>query len=195
MDDCFDKRKTEFTDQATDIAAWDRVLSTNGDLISQMYTSVTLAERKQSVIDQNLDYINRQQDDIDALLETYESQANELLADLAGPDGLQPVDHEREKAYRLAEDLDEKLGGMSSSLSTVINEINDVSSNLEDTKTDDDPLTQIVKVLNSHLSSLQWIDSHTSELQDRLGQIERLKLQANESIDVSNKLYGQRFGG
>lgn len=186
------KRTSEFQTQAVDIASWDRVLSENGDRISQMYTDVVAAERKQSTIDQSLDYINRQQDDIEALLDTYEAQAQELLSDLAGPDGLQPVDQEREKSYRLAEELNEKLESMGNNLGTVINEINDVSTDLTGTKTDDDPLTQIVKVLNSHLSSLQWIDTHTNELQEKLEQIEVLKSQTRDNLDVSNKVYGAR---
>lgn len=203
------KRSAEFQSQAADIAAWDKVLAENGDRISQMYTDVILAERKQSSIDQTLDYITRQQDDVDALLERYEAQANEFLADLAGPDGLQPVDQEREKAYRLAEELDGKIGAMSNNLETVINEINEVSTDLTDGRaahdrkgankggpdsgnsgssvsilggSSDDPITQIIKILNAHLSSLQWIDTNTTELQEKLDQIEQLKNQGSRML-------------
>ena len=128
----------EFQTQASDINSWDKVLMENGDRITQMYTEVVVAERKQTSIDQTLDYINRQQDDVEALLDNYEAQAAEFLSDLAGPDGLQPVDQEREKSYRLAEDLNEKLEGMSGNLTNVIKEMNTVQSELANANPDDD---------------------------------------------------------
>ncbi|KAF5103456.1 hypothetical protein D0Z03_000173 [Geotrichum reessii] len=186
------KLTKEFQTQASDINDWDKVLMENGDRITQMYTEVVVAERKQTSIDQTLDYINRQQDDVEALLDNYEAQAAEFLADLAGPDGLQPVDQEREKSYRLAEDLNEKLEGMSSNLTNVIKEMNTVQSDLANANPDD-ALTQIVKVLNSHLSSLQWIDTHTTELQDKLDQIQQLENVAHDSVENANRVFGSRY--
>lgn len=182
----------EFQTQASDINSWDKVLMENGDRITQMYTEVVVAERKQTSIDQTLDYINRQQDDVEALLDNYEAQAAEFLSDLAGPDGLQPVDQEREKSYRLAEDLNEKLEGMSGNLTNVIKEMNTVQSELANANPDD-ALTQIVKVLNSHLSSLQWIDSHTTELQEKLDQIQQLESVSHESVESANRVFGSRY--
>jgi nuclear pore complex protein Nup62 len=182
----------EFQTQASDINSWDKVLMENGDRITQMYTEVVVAERKQTSIDQTLDYINRQQDDVEALLDNYEAQAAEFLSDLAGPDGLQPVDQEREKSYRLAEDLNEKLEGMSGNLTNVIKEMNTVQSDLANANPDD-ALTQIVRVLNSHLSSLQWIDSHTTELQDKLDQIQQLESVSHESVESANRVFGSRY--
>ena len=182
----------EFQTQASDINSWDKVLMENGDRITQMYTEVVVAERKQTSIDQTLDYINRQQDDVEALLDNYEAQAAEFLSDLAGPDGLQPVDQEREKSYRLAEDLNEKLESMSGNLTNVIKEMNTVQSELANANPDD-ALTQIVKVLNSHLSSLQWIDSHTTELQEKLDQIQQLESVSHESVESANRVFGSRY--
>lgn len=47
----------------------------------------------------------------------------------------------------------------------MIEEINDASSNLSKHAKSDDPLTQVVRVLNSHLTQLQQIDQGTASLQ------------------------------
>lgn len=175
------KNTSEFQAQATNIASWDRVLVENGEKISDLYNQVVQAEQNQGKIDQLLQYVGKQQDDLEGLLEGYEKQASEFLTNLTGPEGLQPVDQDREKAYRLAEDLNEKLENMGGNLSSVIEEINKVSNDLNHAK-EDDALTQIVKILNSHLSSLQWIDSNTTYLQEKLDQIQTLEAQTRSHV-------------
>jgi nuclear pore complex protein Nup62 len=73
---------------------------------------------------------------------------------------------------------------MGKDLTSMIEEINTASSTLTKTSKADDPvrlewllgildanlpqLSQIVKVLNSHLSSLQWIDQNAASLQAKV---------------------------
>jgi nuclear pore complex protein Nup62 len=49
----------------------------------------------------------------------------------------------------------------------MIVEINGVSADLSNTKSDD-PLSQVVRVLNSHLSQLQQIDMGAARLQQKI---------------------------
>lgn len=81
---------------------------------------------------------------------------------LTGPD------QEREKTYKMAEKLTERLNEMGKDLSKMIKEINEISGTLNKGNKPDDPLTQIVRVLNGHLAQLQWIDSNASALQAKV---------------------------
>jgi septation ring formation regulator EzrA len=76
-----------------------------------------------------------------------------------------PADEEREKAYSLAENLNFQLDDMSSQLSTLISEMNALSSQ---TETEDDPLTMITRILGEHLSSLEWVNASVGDLESRL---------------------------
>lgn len=60
---------------------------------------------------------------------------------------------------------------MSHDLTSMIEEINLASTNLSKSNksaTDSDPLSQIVRVLNSHLSQLQQIDTGAAALQQKV---------------------------
>ncbi|QNP96298.1 Nucleoporin NSP1 [Yarrowia lipolytica] len=174
----------EFRQQAQDIMEWDKVLVDNGDKISDIYAKVIQTEQTQTKVDQLLQYVGKQQDDLESLLTGYEEEASRLLGDLAGTDGLQPVDQERENAYNLAEDLGIKLESMGGNLSSVIEEVNKISNDINNFHRDD-ALTQIVKILNSHLSSLQWIDSNTQSLEQNIEAIKLLEKQVN------SRMYGR----
>jgi len=57
---------------------------------------------------------------------------------------------------------------MGKDLSNMIEEINSASTSLTKTSQPEDPLSQIVKVLNGHLSQLQWIDQNAASLQAKV---------------------------
>lgn len=175
-------RSTEgFKAQAADIRAWDRELVQNGEKIANLYNDVVSAEQNQNRIDQLLDYIEKQQTDLEGMLNAYEKQADALVTNFAGKEGLQPTDQERERTYKLAEDLDERLESVGQNLSGIIEEINKVGHELHHSR-DDDPITQIVKILNAQLSSLQWIDSSTEKLQANLNHIQELGAKTKEGL-------------
>ena len=82
-------------------------------------------------------------------------------------------------SYKAAELCSNRLAEMSHSLSDMIAEVNQASSKLSSTKssaaksTADDPLAQIVRVLNGHLTQLQTIDSGAVELQKKVEQAQK----------------------
>lgn len=162
------KSTTRFKSQAELIAEWDRVLAENGAKVSEVYNEVVAAEQTQTRIDDLLNYLGRQQDDLEAMLDKYERQANEILPE-GSTDRLQPVDRERSEAYSLARQVNTKLDSLETQLATVIDEINKVTKDANQLK-EEDPLAQIVQVLNSHVASLDWIDENASKLQEKLGQ-------------------------
>ncbi|ORX91459.1 hypothetical protein K493DRAFT_227920 [Basidiobolus meristosporus CBS 931.73] len=178
MDEILNKWSSELTqytkkfhEQAVEVAEWDRVLVENGEKISKLYTETVAAEATQANIDQNLEYIDSQQQELSSILDAYESQVRELLdGGLARGEGVQPADEEREKAYNLAEGLNKQLDDMSKNLATMIDEINQsaVLSGTKEAQDDEDPIAQIVQILNAHLTSLEWIDQNSSSLNAQL---------------------------
>ena len=86
-------------------------------------------EETQKTIDQNLDYIDSQQQELSGILDLYEDQVQKLFerdATTAGvnANGLRPVDEQREQTYSLAENLNKQLDDMSLNLTSMIEEIN-----------------------------------------------------------------------
>jgi hypothetical protein len=82
-----------------------------------------------------------------------------------------PADEERERAYSLAENLNFQLDDMSSQLSTLISEMNALSTK---TETEDDPLTMITRILGEHLSSLEWVNGSVEDLETKLQDLNRV---------------------
>lgn len=68
----------------------------------------------------------------------------------------------------MAEKLSERLDEMGKDLTSMIEEVNGASSTLSKTNKADEPISQIVRILNSHLSQLQVIDQGTTELQAKV---------------------------
>ncbi|RUS19190.1 Nsp1-like C-terminal region-domain-containing protein [Endogone sp. FLAS-F59071] len=178
----------EFHRQAAEVAEWDMVLITNGNKISKLYAEVLQAEGAQSTIDHNLDYIEQQQQELANVLEEYEghirgifdqSSSNAGQSGVGGPEGTQPADEEREKAYDLAESLNKQLDEMGKGLGVMIEEINKMGGpsggGTGGDEDGEDAVAQIVKILNAHLTSLQWIDNTSMSLQQKVQDVARLQ--------------------
>ncbi|KAI9823364.1 MAG: FG-nucleoporin nsp1 [Phylliscum demangeonii] len=159
----------DFHRQADMVASWDQLLVENAEKIQKLYASTFEAERASSEVERQLSAVVGQQEELSGWLDRYEREVDEILAQQAGPgEGLQGPDQERERTYKLAEKLSDRLDVMGKDLKTMVEEINAASSSLSKTTKPDDPLSQIVKVLNSHLSSLQWIDQNAAALQAKV---------------------------
>jgi nuclear pore complex protein Nup62 len=177
--------------------------------------SITKVEETQGQIDQTLDYIDSQQSELTAALDSYETQIRSLIEGgglvsaapgSSGPVGagsiggagvmgssvgagavggskvgvrgmpvrLTPADEEREKAYTLAENLNRQVDDMGRQLTHIIEEINaakvsregvDEGVSLADGPVVNNPFGKIVKILDAHLSSLQWLDESAEEME------------------------------
>ncbi|EMR10172.1 hypothetical protein PNEG_01446 [Pneumocystis murina B123] len=189
-----DNYSRQFIQQATEVSKWDRLLIESGDKISKLYADTIEAEQTQSKIDQTLTYIESQQNEMSAFLDQYESQVQELSErQFCRPDGMQPADQEREKVYTLAEKLTEKLDGLGRNLGSMIDEIN-AASNLINKTSEDDPLSSIVKILNSHLSSLQWIQSTTTKLHYKIDEVKKAEHSIEKQLEENAFYDGQNIG-
>ncbi|PHH62028.1 hypothetical protein CDD81_7652 [Ophiocordyceps australis] len=159
------KYQKEFKDQATVVSGWDRNLVDNGEKIQRLYLDTFEAERASNEIERQLVAVESQQDELEAWLDRYESEVQDMFSKQSGPgEQLSGPDQERERTYKLAEKLTQQLDEKSRDLSKMVKEINDISGTLSKGVKAEDPLSQIVRVLNGHLTQLQWIDTNTAAL-------------------------------
>lgn len=172
----------EFKAHAETIAHWDQIIVDNSAKIDKLYIKTRTCEKQTMSVEMQLTAVENQQNELEAWLNKYENDVDEMLAkdgptqnELGGPD------LERERTYKLAEKLGERLDDMGRDLQSMIEEVNAANAGLGKSSKADEPvsvtslissvpltcsqITQIVKILNSHLSQLQAIDQGTSALQ------------------------------
>lgn len=172
-----DDRTKEFGDVAGEVREWDRVLRANGEQISQLYNSVLPLAPLQTSITTSLDYVEAQQKDLAAILDSYEAQIGDLV-DQAGTGagyrgGAGAAEKEREQAYALANALSGSLDSTATSLTSLIQTLNALApAGPGKPAQDEDPLSQIAAILNAHLGSLKWIEGTTEGLQANVRELE-----------------------
>ncbi|KFY93682.1 hypothetical protein V500_03589 [Pseudogymnoascus sp. VKM F-4518 (FW-2643)] len=182
------KYQKDFQEQATKVASWDRLLVDNGDKIQKLYVSTFEAERATSEVEKQLTAVENMQGELEGWLDRYEKDVDELFnRNLGSSDNLQGPDQERERMYKLAEKLAGRLDDMGKDLTSMIQEINAASSSLSKAGKPDDPLQQIVKVLNGHLSQLQWIDQNAAALQAKVAAAQKESRSLGASIHGDNE--------
>ncbi|KAJ9242143.1 hypothetical protein DTO169E5_3364 [Paecilomyces variotii] len=163
------KYQKEFREQAEKVAEWDRMLVENGTKVQKLYGSTVDAERATQEVERQLASVEGQQEELSSWLDRYEREVDEMMSKQVGPgETLQGPDQERERTYKLAEKLSERLDEMGKDLTSMIEEVNGATATLSKTNKADEPISQIVRILNSHLSQLQMIDQGTAELQAKV---------------------------
>ncbi|KAE8583847.1 hypothetical protein XENTR_v10020706 [Xenopus tropicalis] len=156
-------QEKHFLQQATQVNAWDRTLMQNGERITTLHREMEKVKLDQKRLDQELDFILSQQKELEDLLTPLEESVKEQ----SGTIYLQHADEEREKTYKLAENIDAQLKRMAQDLKEVIEHLN-TSAGPGDAG---NPLQQICKILNAHMDSLQWIDQNSALLQRKVEQV------------------------
>lgn len=136
------KYQKEFQDQAAKVAAWDRLMVENGDKIQKLFNSTWEAEKQSAEIEKQLSHVEGQQDELAAWLDKYEGEVDDMYAgQLARSESLQGPDQERERTYKLAEKLTDRLDDMGKNLTSMIEAINEASTTLSKTSKTDDPVS------------------------------------------------------
>uniref|UniRef100_A0A8C9NT86 Nuclear pore glycoprotein p62 n=1 Tax=Serinus canaria TaxID=9135 RepID=A0A8C9NT86_SERCA len=159
-------QEKHFLHQATQVNAWDRMLIENGEKITSLHREVEKVKVDQKRLDQELDFILSQQKELEDLLTPLEESVKEQ----SGTIYLQHADEERERTYKLAENIDAQLKRMAQDLKDIIDHLN-TSGGPADTS---DPLQQICKILNAHMDSLQWIDQNSAVLQRKVEEVTKV---------------------
>lgn len=150
--------------------------------ISKLYSATLTAERQTDSVEMQLTAVENQQAELESWLNVYEKQVDEMLerenkggqGEIGGPDS------ERERTYRMSEKLGDRLEEMGTDLEGMVAEINAANSALSRGGKVDEPvcertfccvneakvkqITQIVRILNSHLTQLKTIDDGAAAL-------------------------------
>lgn len=136
------KYQKEFKDQATKVADWDRLLVENGEKIQKLYLSTHEAEKASNEIDRQLQAVESQQAELEIYLDRYEKEVDEMWTKQIGSsEQLGGPDQERERTYKLAENVTDRLEEMGKDLGKMISEINDISGSLNKGNKPDDPVS------------------------------------------------------
>jgi nuclear pore complex protein Nup62 len=183
--------QSRFAKLADQVGAWDRELTSNSTSISKLYSRCFQAERDVAEVERQLSTVEQGQRELGSRLDKYEAEVDGLL-EQAGLGDAGGVDRERETTYKAAEACSDRLMEMNQSLTAMIEGINDASTKLSSSSVSsgkaakdagEDPLSQIVRVLNSHLAQLQVIDSGAADLSKRV-----------EAAQVDVGVAGSRLG-
>lgn len=136
------KYTKEFKTQAETVARWDQILVDNMNKITKLYTQTALSEKETASVEMQLTMVENQQNELDSWLTKYETEVDEMLAkngpaqtEVGGPD------QERERTYKLAEKLGERLEDMSRDLESMIEEVNSANASLNKNSKADEPVS------------------------------------------------------
>lgn len=146
--------------QATQVNAWDKVLLGNGDKIVALNESVEKVKVEQDTLEQELEFITAQHAELEECILPLEQELSKIPQ----------VDIERGQTYSMAETLDSQLKQMSEDVKEVIEHLNEANKFSDP----NDPIIQIGKILNAHMSSLQWIEQSTEGINNRLEEISKI---------------------
>ncbi|KAH8234240.1 hypothetical protein KR038_004461 [Drosophila bunnanda] len=156
----FEEQEKVFTEQATQINAWDKLLISNNQKIVELNDAVKKVKTDQQLLDQELEFIATQHKELEESLAPLEKEFVNLPR----------VDMERSQTYLMVENLDTQLKQMSEDLKEIIDNLNETNKGQDTT----DPIIQIGKIVNAHMSSLQWIESQSSNITKKLDEIGKI---------------------
>lgn len=155
-----EEQEKVFINQATQVNSWDNLLNTNSKKIVELSNAVEKVKSEQKCLEDELKFI-----------ETQHTELEEFIAPLKKDvDKIPHSDLEKAQTYSLAENLDTQLRQMSEDLKEVIEHLNEVSK----LQNSNDPIVQIGRILNAHMTSLQWIELSTSQINTKLEEINKM---------------------
>lgn len=156
-----EEQEKVFTNQATQVNAWDSILLKNGEKIVDLNKAVEKVKADQVAMEQELEFITAQQAELEESILPLEQELSKIP---------QQIDVDRSQTYLMAETLDSQLKQMSEDLKEVIEHLNEANK-LADPSC---PMVQIGKILNAHFTTLQWIDDKTQSINNRLEELSKM---------------------
>lgn len=107
-----------FSNQATQVNAWDSILLKNGQKIVELNKAVEKVKADQTAMEQELEFISAQHAELEESIVPLEQELSKMP---------QQVDAERSQTYLMAETLDSQLKQMSEDLKEVIEHLNEAN--------------------------------------------------------------------
>jgi len=158
----------EFVAQAKQVDQWDRELIVQRDRALRLQQQTSMLSQGADAISSELELILHHQDEMHAALSELERKVEEEGRSFHDRPG------ERQQAYALVESLDRELADTRSLLTDTIKQVN-ASSPAEDASGGSGTqLSQLVQVLDSHLSAFQWLDANSNQLEQQLSRADTM---------------------
>ncbi|XP_064384254.1 nuclear pore glycoprotein p62-like isoform X2 [Halichondria panicea] len=154
-----------FLKQATQVNKWDRTLSENGDKIVELHGEVDRVKTEQERVNNELEMIEGQQSELNDLLASLESRIDHAPTHTG-----HHADMQRNRTFTMAETVDSQLKQMSTDLKMIIEQMNKSNTSADD----ENPFTQIVRILNAHTDSLGWIDHEAALLRKKVDDVAKV---------------------
>jgi len=171
-----------FHQRARQIADWDKKIVDTNEKIDRMAQMLTSLKASQKELEGNLDLIDAKQSEMHSQLATLEAELDKL--DAGAPQS--PTDAEREQSYIQAERINTQLSAMAQLMKDLVERLNRAQD--APAAEADQPVMQVVQILNAHLNSLQWLDQNVTQLTSKLGEVERqYRAASSESQPFGNK--------
>lgn len=142
----------DFHEQAQNINAWDSILISNANKLTQISEKMEQTKTDHTRINNQIDFIESQQTELEELIKPLEDEKSKMLDTV--------VVSEKEKFYHLMETVNNDLQGLAVDIQTVIEQFNAANS----IKDMNDPLASIGKILNTHMTLLKHIDDQINSI-------------------------------
>nr|CCA22034.1 nuclear pore glycoprotein putative [Albugo laibachii Nc14] len=155
-----------FTKEAVKVCNWDMELMESQKLLGDIANDVRRIQVGQKELDVNLDTIFAYQNELNSTLSELEQSVEKMYES----QDQMPIaaDIEREQTLQLAVDVDDQLNTLTDTLKETVESMNQAQ---RETMDDDNPITQIIKVLNVHHNSLRWIEDNSSRMNQEINQL------------------------
>jgi len=174
LDQGIEDEITLFSQQAEKIVQWDLSLKENEKSIETLLDDVHFLMVAQEEIDDLCNSIQMHQDDFDSTLEELKRGVDEEIKKFQESNVVQQADKERHDMYYLAADLNAYLDKLDTNLQKTVDDFNESRGGEQVAASySDSPMSQIIKILNSHHDSLSWIDHKSAEVKRKLAHINR----------------------
>jgi len=156
----------EFKSHAETIAHWDQIIVDNSARIDKLYVKTRTCEKQTMSVEMQLSAVENQQNELEAWLNKYENDIDEMLAKDSSQTEPGGPDQERERTYQLAERLGERLDDMGRDLQSMVEEVNAANASLGKNGKADEPVCELVD-LNAERMLTKSLD-HTNRQDTQL---------------------------
>lgn len=164
----------EFHGLANEVQSWDRLLIDNGGKLAKLIHSVEDIENNQKVIEDSLEYVEKQQSVLTDFLDKFEDSVKDILKQGQGYRRMTKADTEREKAFILAERLDDELNNTSKSLADLAVEVDDAKLKIESSLNiteEDAPLFEVIEIIKNHNEAVTRIEKESDDLSKKIASL------------------------
>ncbi|XP_060865404.1 nuclear pore glycoprotein p62-like [Metopolophium dirhodum] len=155
-----ENQEKQFIKQANEITVWDNILTNQSAKLVKMYDILEQKEKEQVDIENELDFLLSQQKELEDCLIPIEQE-------LQSCEVLSSLNNEREPIYKAAQEIDSQVKLLSGDIKEIVNSLNRANSK----KDSDDDLNSICRILNCHMTALQYIEHNAENLSSMVSEM------------------------